>query len=55
MIRIHLRNFFIVKVCNFVAMRFYFGFQKIVIIDTLAIKLFFDISTDRIPNNVTLF
>ena len=28
MIRAHLRNFFIVKICSFITLRFYFGFQK---------------------------
>ena len=34
-------EFFIVKICNFVAVRFYFGFQKILGIDRLAVKLSF--------------
>ena len=55
MTRVHLWNFVIVKILNFVAMRFYFGFQKIFIIDRLAIKHFFDISTDFIQNSVTFF
>ena len=46
MIRVLLRNFFIVKICNFIAMGFYFGFQIIFIIDRLNIKFFFYISAD---------
>ena len=42
MIRVNLRNCFIIKIYNYIAMRFYyFGFQKFFIIDRLAFKFFF--------------
>ena len=50
MIRLHLRNFFIVEICTFITMRFYFGFQNTFVIDRLAIKLFFYTGTDFIFN-----
>ena len=52
MIRVHLRNLFIIKICNFITMEFYFGLQKFVIIDRLVINLFFCISADFIPNSI---
>ena len=52
MIRVHLRNLFIIKICNFITMKFYFGLQKFVIIDRLVINLFFCISADFIPNSI---
>ena len=55
MIRDRLLNFVIAKIGNFIAKRFYFGFQKGFIIDRLPIKFFFDISTDFIPNSVRYF
>ena len=48
-------QFFIVKICNFINMRFYFGFPLIFIIDRLAVKVFFDISIDFIPNIMNIF
>ena len=41
MIRVCLRNFFLIKICNFIAMRFYFGFQKFFIVHRQAVKFFF--------------
>ena len=52
MTRIHLWNFLTLKICNFIAMRFYFGSQNIFAIDRLTIKFFFDMSTDVIPNSI---
>ena len=52
MIRVHLRNLFIIKICNFITMKFYFGLQKFVIIDRLVINLFFCISANFIPNSI---
>ena len=52
MISVHLRNFLIVKICNFIIIRFYFGFQKLFIVDRFSIKFFFNISAQLISNNV---
>ena len=41
MIRDHPMDFFVVKIYNFITMRFYFSFQNKIIIDRLAIKFFF--------------
>ena len=46
MIRVYIRNFFIVKICNFITMRFYFGFLKFFIVDRFIMKFFFDMSVD---------
>ena len=51
MFTVHLRDFFIIKICNFITKRFYFGFQIIFIIEKLAIKFFFDISLDFITKS----
>ena len=53
--RFSFRNFFIAKICNFITMRFYFSFQKTLIIERLAIKFFFDINTDFISNSIIFF
>ena len=42
----------IVKICNFITMRCYFGFKKFIISDWLAISFFLYISTDFIPNSI---
>ena len=55
MIRVHPRNFIIIKICNFNTTRFYFGFQNDFVIDRLAIKLFFNISADFIPISFIFF
>ena len=52
MIRVRFRNFIIIKICNFIAMRFYFGFLKKFIIDRFTIKFYFDISTDKSPSSL---
>ena len=51
-----IRDYFVVKVGNFIAMRFYFGFQKKKnIIDRLVIKFLFDVTTDFILNSIIFF
>ena len=54
MIRVDLRTFFIVKISNFITMRFYFGFLKLFIAGRLGMKFFFYISADFIPNIIVL-
>ena len=52
MIRVNSGNTFIAKICNFIAMRFCYGFQNVFVIDMLIIKLFFDIRTEFITNSI---
>ena len=46
------RNFFILKICSFMTLRFYFSFQIFFIIDRFAIKFFSNISNDFISNSI---
>ena len=55
MIRVHLRNFFILKICNFITIRFYFSFEKILVVAKFAIKIFFNISAKFIANGIIFF
>ena len=55
MIRAHLRHLFIMKICNFITVRFYVDFQKIYILERFAVKFFFNIRTDFIVNSVLFF
>ena len=41
MVRVHLKKFFIIKICNFITMRFNSSFQKFCIVVRLAIEFFF--------------
>ena len=49
------RNFFIVKICCLITVRFYFAFQKTFILDRFVIKFFFDNRTVLIWNSIVFF
>ena len=41
---------FIMKTCSLITVRFYFGFQKFVMVDRFATKFFFNTIADSISN-----
>ena len=53
--RIYLGNFFTIKICKFITMRFYFSFQKIFMKNRVAIKFFFFLSALTLSQIVLYF
>ena len=49
------RNFFIVKIFSFIAITFYFRFQRFFIVDSFDMKFFLNIRTDFILNSIVFF